>query len=233
MLPSFLALYLGSRDGPEVSLAVRAAHGFVTGTALTSGFASVFVVAGALVSIGLRSLVQMLPWTAMLIAAGLLTMGLLLLLGHHVSLTAASRVRLDGRPGRGQGRVVLFGAGYAFASLSCTLAVFLIVVSQAMATVDPMRLLAVFGAYVAGSATVLLSLSLSVALAKAAVTKVARWLAPFVSRLGGVLLLALGVDLVLAVLAAIGILLFMARREPPCTGAGSTARLTRNRDHTR
>jgi hypothetical protein len=89
--------------------------------------------------------------------------------------------------------VVLFGASYAVASLSCTLAVFLIVVSQAVAATNPVRMLAVFGAYAAGSATVLVALSLSAALAKAAVARNVRWLAPLVSRLAGALLAASGV----------------------------------------
>jgi cytochrome c-type biogenesis protein len=197
MLPGFLSLYLGSEDTGERSALARGAQGFRVGLALTGGFASVFVVAGLILSIGLRSFVHVIPWVAVVIAVALVLVGMAMVFGGHVGLTAASRVRVDGRSAEGCGRVVLFGASYAVASLSCTLAVFLIVVGQAVAAANPIRVLAVFGAYAAGSATVLVALSLSVALAKAAVARTVRWLAPVVSRLTGVLLTASGVYLVI------------------------------------
>lgn len=197
MLPSFLSLYLGSEDTGERSALVRSAQGFRVGLALTGGFAGVFVLAGLILSLGLRWFVHVIPWVAVVIAVALVLIGIAMLLGRHIGVTAASRVRVDGGPAESYGRVVLFGASYAVASLSCTLAVFLIVVSQALAAADPIRVLAVFGAYAAGSATVLVALSLSVVLAKAAVARAVRWLAPVVSRLAGVLLTASGVYLVI------------------------------------
>lgn len=204
MLPSFLSLYLGSSDGGERSLLARGAQGFRVGLALTAGFASVFIVAGLILSIGLRSFVHVIPWVALVIAVGLIGLGAAMLLGRHVGLTAASRVSVGGGPAEGYRRVVLFGATYAFASLSCTLAVFLIVVSQAVAVANPVRVLAVFGAYAAGSATVLVALSLSVALAKGAVARGVRRLAPAVNRLAGALLVASGAYLVLYWYPALG-----------------------------
>jgi cytochrome c-type biogenesis protein len=204
MLPSFLSLYLGSSDSGERSALARGAQGFRVGLALTGGFAGVFVVAGLIISLGLRSFVHVIPWVALVVAAALVVLGAALLLGAHVGLTAASRVAVDGRGADGYRRVALFGAAYAFASLSCTLAVFLVVVSQAIAAANPIRVLAVFGAYAAGSATVLLALSLSVALAKAAVARAVRWIAPAVNRLAGALLLASGVYLVLYWLPLLG-----------------------------
>ncbi|HLH64868.1 MAG TPA: cytochrome c biogenesis protein CcdA [Solirubrobacteraceae bacterium] len=197
MLPGFLSLYLGSADTAERPALARGAQGFRVGLALTGGFAGAFVIAGLILSIGLRWFVHVIPWVAVAIAAALVLVGIAMLLGRHVGLTAASRVRVDGRSVEGYCRVVLFGASYAVASLSCTLAVFLIVVGQAVAAADPIRLLAVFGAYAAGSATVLVALSLSVALAKAVVARAVRWLAPVVSRLAGALLAASGVYLVI------------------------------------
>jgi cytochrome c-type biogenesis protein len=196
MLPSFLSLYLGSEDITERSVLARCAQGFLIGLALTGGFASVFVVAGLILSLGLRSFVHVIPWVAVVIAVALVLVGVAMLLGRHVGLTAVSRVAVDGWSADSYGRVVLFGASYAVASLSCTLAVFLIVVSQAVAAVNPIRVLAVFGAYAAGSATVLVALSLSVALTKAVVIRALRRLAPIVSRLAGALLAASGVYLV-------------------------------------
>jgi len=197
MLSSSLSPYLGSADTRERSALTRSAQGFRAGPSLTGGFAGVFVLAGLILSLGLCWFMHVIPWAAVVIALALVLVGIAMLLVRHVGLTAASRVRVDGRPAEGYGRVVLFGASYAVASLSCTLAVFLIVVSQALVAVDPIRVLAVFGAFAAGSATVLVALSLSVVLAKAAVARAVRWLAPLISRLAGALLTASGVYLVI------------------------------------
>ena len=197
MLPSFLSLYLGSSDDLERSLLARSAQGFRVGLALTAGFASVFVLAGLILSIGLQSFIHVIPWVAVVIAAALVLVGVAMLLGYHVGLTAASRVRVESGSADGYGRVVLFGASYAIASLSCTIAVFLIVVSQAVAASNPLRVIVVFASYAAGTATVLIALSLSAALAKAAVARAVRWLVPVVNRVAGGLLAASGVYLII------------------------------------
>jgi hypothetical protein len=66
--------------------------------------------------------------------------------------------------------MVAFGAAYAFASLSCTLAVLLSVIAQALATDNLAQLVAVFAAYAAGAATLLMALALSAAFAKQGLT---------------------------------------------------------------
>lgn len=197
MLPSFLSLYLGSADKAERSVLARGAQGFRVGLALTAGFASVFVIAGLILSLGLRSFMDLIPWAAVAIAAALILLGVAMLCGHHVGLTAASRMRVGGKRPGGYGRVLLFGASYAVASLSCTIAIFLTVVSQAATAANPLRMLVVFGSYVAGTATVLVALSLSIALAKATVALAVRSWASVINRLAGALLSASGVYLVI------------------------------------
>jgi cytochrome c-type biogenesis protein len=114
-----------------------------------------------------------------------------------VALVAASRVKVGSGYAEGYRRVAAFGVTYALASLSCTLAVFLAVVGQALAVDNPLRFVAVFAAYAAGSATVLIALSLSAALAKGALARTVRRLAPVVNRLAGALLAASGAYLIL------------------------------------
>lgn len=92
--------------------------------------------------------------------------------------------------------MVVFGAAYALASLSCTLAVLLAVVAQALATASLVGMLGVFAAYAAGAATVLTGLALSVALAQQALARSIGRLLPLAGRLGGLLLVASGLYLV-------------------------------------
>lgn len=187
MLPSFLAFYLGDGEGAaaERGLLARWGGGFAVGLVLSAAFASVFVVAGVVVSIGIRELLDVVPWVAAAIGAILLALGVAMLAGRHVGLTAADRVRVDRGASHGYRRVALFGIGYALASLSCTLAVFLIVAGQASTVGDPLGMAAVFAAFAAGAATVLVAVCLSAALARGALVRALRRALPLANRLAG------------------------------------------------
>lgn len=198
MLPSFLTFYLGAHEnGDQDSLLARARQGLTVGAVLSISFGAVFVVAGLLVSAGLRAVIEIVPWVAVAVALALLAVGAAMLAGRHVGLTSASRVGVTAGSRGGHRRVALFGVTYALASLSCTLAVFLVVVGQALAVADPVQLVAVFGAYTAGSASLLIALSLSAALAKGALARTVRRLLPAINRISGALLVGSAVYLLL------------------------------------
>ncbi len=198
MLPSFLTFYLGAheQDGDR-SLVARVRQGLTVGAVLSLAFGAVFVVVGLLVTAGLRTVIEIVPWVAVGVAFTLLAVGAAMLAGRHVGLTSASRVTVRTGERGGHRRVALFGVTYALASLSCTLAVFLVVVGQALAVADPLQLVAVFAAYAAGSASLLIALSLSAALAKGALARGVRRLLPVINRVSGGLLVASGVYLLL------------------------------------
>ncbi|MDP9452709.1 MAG: cytochrome C biogenesis protein [Actinomycetota bacterium] len=198
VLPAFLAYYVGESDdiggAGRPSLLARLGRGFSVGFAVSAGFAAVFTASGLLVSLGLRSLVRAVPWAAVGIGGVLVLVGLALVAGRQVGL----RVGKDLGPGQGRScrRMVGFGAGYAVASLSCTLAVLLAVVAQATATSNPFQLAAVFIAYGAGAASVLVSLTVSASLAKATVATAIKRILPVVNRLGGAVLVISGAYLI-------------------------------------
>ena len=125
LLPSFLSFYLGADEQtPTAGVLARARQGFAVGLVLSGSFAAVFVITGLVVTAGLRSVLQALPWVAFAIGVALIVLGLVMLAGRRVSLLAAVRLQ-PGTAGRaGYRRVVAFGVAYALASLSCTLAVF-------------------------------------------------------------------------------------------------------------
>lgn len=197
MLPAFIAYYLGDEDNSagQVSLAARLGQGLAVGAAVSAGFAGTFTAAGLLVAFGLRSLVGAVPWAAVVIGVLLVALGLVMLTGRQLKLTL--RRNLGPGQGRGYRRMIAFGAGYAVASLSCTLAVLLAVVAQATATANPLQLIAVFLAYALGASTVLVGLTVTAALAKATVARGIRRLLPYATRLGGVVLTLSGSYLVL------------------------------------
>lgn len=202
MLPAFLAFYLGEDDFPPGQQAGRLANGLAVGAAVSAGFAGVFIIAGLIVSAGLRSLVGYVPWVAVVIGGALVAVGAAMVAGRHIGVSFGEHFR----PGaeRSWRRMVIFGAAYAVASLSCTLAVLLAVVAQALATHNPLQMLAVFGAYGAGSATVLTALAVAVAGAKAGLAGVIKRLLPVAGRLAGAVLVLSGAYLMSYWLPALG-----------------------------
>ncbi len=199
MLPAFLAYFIGQPAGsssPEVAddaLFGRLARGFTVGALVSAGFAGVFMTTTLVVSVGLRPVLRYLPMVAVAIGVTLVGLGLTMIGGRRVGMPVRNR----SGPSRDiSGRAIMaFGAAYALVSLSCTLAILLAVVAQALATSNILGTLGVLVAYGAGSATVLVSLSVSAALANDALTNKMRRLLPLVQRLGGVLLVGSGLYL--------------------------------------
>ena len=184
VLPAFLAYYLGQKaDAGPQPLTVRLVRGVGAGAALSAGFAAVFTVAGLLLAAGLRLIIGAVPWIAVAVGAGLIALGLMLLAGRKVGLA----VNANGLAGRDRGvrGLVLFGAAYALASLSCTIAVLLAVVGQALAAADLLAVVAVFAAYSLGAASVLVLLTVSAAVASGAMARVVRRALPYVGRVSG------------------------------------------------
>jgi cytochrome c-type biogenesis protein len=197
MLPAFLSFYLGASDPDraQVTPGGRVGHGLAVGLAVSAGFAGVFVAAALLAAAGLGVLVRLVPWAAVGIGLALVGLGGWLLAGRRLGLTVPSRLHPEA--GRSYRRIVAFGGAYALASLSCTLAVLLALIGQALATASPLRLAGVLAGYVVGAAAVLMAVSVSVAVGERALVGLLRRLLPFVGRLGGGLLVVSGAYLVI------------------------------------
>jgi len=195
MLPAFLAYYLGATHADQpATLSRKLAQGLRIGTAVSAGFVAVFTVVGLLVAAGLRFLIGAVPWFAIVIGIVLAGLGLALLFGRRLAVGLdANRLM---RPGAGPRSMVTFGAAYAVASLSCTLAVLLAVIGSTLASSGVLLLLGVFVAYGAGASTILLLLSISTALASGALERGLRRVARVIDRVAGGILLLSGVYLV-------------------------------------
>jgi len=186
LLPAVLtATTAGRTDGSE-GLLPRLAGGLRAGLALTVGFTGTFTAIGLLLTVGVRSVFSVVPWMAAAIGAVLALVGIAMLLGWHPTVRITTYPP-DTRQATSFGGLVTFGAGYAIASVSCTLAVLLAVITQAAAT-NWIGVLAVFTAYAAGSALLLVTLALSASAAATALTRIMRGVAPYASRIAGALL---------------------------------------------
>lgn len=197
MLPTYLAYFIGSGPGTGPKRPLLA--GLRAGVALSAGFAVVFVTVGLLVAVGLRSIASALPWAVVVMGAVIVIAGLGMLFGWQLPGTRLNLNRFLKTDGTGSGLKGVFGYGvaYAVAALSCSLALLLAVVAQAVSTGSLLGLLAVFAAYALGSSVVLILLSLGAAVARDALARHVRRLLPYINRLGGAALVLAGAYLLL------------------------------------
>ncbi|HSH83379.1 MAG TPA: cytochrome c biogenesis protein CcdA [Herpetosiphonaceae bacterium] len=191
MLPAYVSYYLGAKEPEFGDRAIfhRLVRSLLLGLAITAGFVLLFGAVGLVISAGGRALIRLVPWAAAGIGLVLILIGVALLWGRrlHVPTVNIGVARAPGWRG-----IFLFGIGYAIASLSCTLPIFLVVVGSTLATTGVLGGLLMFLAYALGMGTVLTAITVGTGLLKGAVTRGLRQVVPYVERLSAVMLILAG-----------------------------------------
>lgn len=190
MLPAFASFVIGDADVDQVpaALGLRMWRAVRLGATVSVAFIAVFATTGLVFTYVSRQVVAVVPWLAVAVGAVLLLYGLAVVSGR-----GKLRVRLPNpAEGRGNNRsALLFGVGYAVASLSCTLPVFMTVVAGTLVTQGVASGVGGFAAYGAGMGTIVFAVAISMALARDGLVG---WLRRFSRHLervsGGVLALA-------------------------------------------
>ncbi len=194
VLPAFLAYNMADSGGVVGSSSSRLVRALRVGLGVSVGFALTFLAAGLLVSAGLRSLVDAVPWFGLVVGMSLVVLGLGMVAGRRMGPAIPVGSLL--RPGAGAGRTAAFGTGYALTQLACGMAGLLAVVAQGMANSSIFGTAAVFVAFSAGSTSLLVLLALSTALMSDALARGVRHVLPVVTRLSGAVLAVSGAYLV-------------------------------------
>jgi len=192
MLPAYLGWFISGdeRDRPAGAAVARAV---VVALSVSIGFVAVFGALGALATAAAAQVEEVTPWVTPVVGLVLVGVGVALAAGRSVKVPLP---RLDrGGGGRGAAAMVLYGASYAVASVSCALGVFLVHVSTTFGRgwATGLTQMAGFGA---GFSLVLVALSVSVALARGSLTAVVRRASAYAGRIGGGLLVATGLYLI-------------------------------------
>jgi len=201
MLPPYISYILGrgrEREGEE-SYLTGALRGLAAGGAMTGGFLTIFVVFGLLFSYLGRAIAAAIPWIVVLIGAGLILLGATMLSGRPLPrLELGHMFRLSGLGGKRHGAFYFFGFGlaYALASLSCTLPIFLIIVSQTFASANPLAGLLAFILYAAGMGLVVIVISVATFLSREFLIKQLARLAPWVEKGAALVIIAAGAYLI-------------------------------------
>lgn len=188
MLPAYLALVVsGASEQSRTRLLTRAV---VSSAMMTLGFVTVFGLFGLAFSVVASSVQRYLPFVTVAIGLALVVLGALLLMGREITLLIPKPSR--GAPNRHIGSMFGYGVAYAIASLSCTIGPFLAVAGSTLRSGDLVEGVTAFLAYAAGMGLVVTVLAIGTALASDVVTRRARSLLPHASRLGGALLVLVG-----------------------------------------
>ncbi|MDD7811540.1 cytochrome c biogenesis CcdA family protein [Mycobacterium sp. CSUR Q5927] len=186
-LPGYLGLVIAdSRDTSRPVALARAGAATVT---MSAGFLTVFGIFGLAVSPLITSAQKYLPFATVVIGVLLLAMGGWLLAGRDISVLLPTA---GGTPTARLGSMYGYGVGYAVASLSCTIAPFLAVISTTFHQGSTLAGALAFLAYAAGMSITVGVAALAVALAGSSATSALRRVLPYVGRIAGVIVLLTG-----------------------------------------
>lgn len=188
MLPAYLSYFIGIEDHSGRAAPARSA--LTVGAVVSSGFIFVFGVAGVLITLGLRFVIDLIPWFAIVVGFGVIGLGIAMLFGYQLSvgLPKAKRARTD----KGYRSVFAFGVSYAVASLSCTLPVFLTVVATQVTRGSFVGGIATFLAYGAGMSLVLVGVTVALAFGKQGLVARLKSSMKYIGKVSGALLILAG-----------------------------------------
>ena len=200
MLPAYLGLYLGDDSGEDSALGVaaRLRRSVVVGSTMTAGFVLLFTVVGFPIALGARGISDVFPWLGLSIGVLLAVGGAYLLSGGKLYNNLA--VRLSNKvPGASSGGVrgyFTFGVGYGMASLGCALPIFLAVIGTTFTADTFLYFLLQLSLYGMGMGSVILALTLNIAVFRGAMVRGLRRALPHIGTISAVLLLLSGAFLV-------------------------------------
>ncbi|HEX8632444.1 MAG TPA: cytochrome c biogenesis CcdA family protein [Catenuloplanes sp.] len=189
LLPAYLSLLVLDDAAPGRFGGITRALSATA--AMTLGFVAVFGLFGLVLAPVAGQIQRHLPWFTAGLGVLLAAMGVWLLTGRTLP---GLRLPVPGQAAvtRSWPSMVAYGVAYAAASLSCTIGPFLAIVVASARAGSAVEGVALFVAYAAGMGLVVGAAALAVAVAHQSLLGRVRRLAPVISRLAGVLLLAAG-----------------------------------------
>ena len=188
LLPAYLSLLvIGDSTGSRRSAVGRALA--LTG-AMTLGFVAVFGIFGLVVAPVAAGVQRYLPWVTVVLGCALLLLGIWLVAGRALPTIGWSPrgPRLTRRFASMAG----FGAAYAVASLTCTIAPFLAIVVASFRASSAWTGAALFVAYALGMGLMVGAASVAVALARSSLVSRLQRAGRWVPRAAGVLMVVVG-----------------------------------------
>ncbi len=201
ILPAFLTMYLTDQQGDaniqdsvfrEILRSLSKA--IYVSAALGAGFVLLFGVTGLAISAGAQTVVNIFPWIGFLLGFVMAGLGAYLFAGgtmyNYKAQAAASTIgNVSDTSIKGY---FLFGISYAIASLSCTLPIFIGLISSSLARGGILQATSQFLAYALGMTFVITILTIGIAMSKSANGTQIRRIMPYVSPISAGILIVIG-----------------------------------------
>jgi len=225
MLPAYLLLVVRGQQSSERSAAIQVREATPKGPinavgralAATVGMAlgclTVFGLFGVLTISAATTVQRYLPYGTVVIGVVLLALGIWLLSGRELTALTPRPLGVRWAPTVRLGSMYGYGVSYAIASLSCTIGPFLAVTAAGFRSGSLLTGVSIYLAYVAGLTLVVGVLAIAAATASSALADRLRRILPFVDRIGGALLVLVG--LYVAYYGLYELRLFSATRANP------------------
>ena len=191
LLPAYLTLVVRTERAGVLTAVGRA---LAATLAMTLGFLAAFGAFGLLTVTIAATVQRFLPYVTIAIGISLVALGIWLLIGRDLAVLTP-RSLLAGRrraPTARLGSMFGYGLGYAVASLSCTIGPFLAVTGATFRGGPVLDGLMIYLAYAAGFGLLVGVLAVAVAFASSALIDRMRRILPYINRISGALLVAVG-----------------------------------------
>ena len=201
MLPAYLGLYLSESDAAgagESSVGTRLLRALLVGATVSVGFVVLFAAVGTPIGFGARGVADAFPWIGLIIGVLLVVAGAYLLSGGKLynNFAASISARFGNANSKSVRSYFMFGLAYGTASLSCTLPIFLAVIGGTFTAETFLDSVLQFILYGLGMGSVILTLTIGMALFKGAVAGGLRKALPHVGTISAVMLLIAGTFIV-------------------------------------
>lgn len=197
MLPAYLSFFVGLDEEETPDRHVVIGRALKIGFLVSTGFLAVFGAAGILIRLGGEAFQDLfasgLSWIALVTGAGVVALGVWLLLGNSIKVRIPN-FRANTKS-QGARSLFVFGVSYALASLSCAFPIF----AGVIATSFGQNLLEGIGSFVAyslGMAAIVMALTLGLALGKDSVIHHLRRASHRFNQVSGVVLVLAGAFIV-------------------------------------
>ena len=196
MLPAYLGLYVGNQGDARLNLnsLPQLKKALLVGSVVAAGLILLFTTVGAIIALGGWAFVGIMPWLGLGVGTTMIGLGSWLLCGgklySNLPSQAAARI---GNPNRiGVKGYFLFGISYGTASLSCTLPIFLAVVSSSLVTSGLLPAIGQFVLYGLGMGVVILFLTIAIAMFKGAMVDGIRRIQPHIQYFSAAVVILAG-----------------------------------------
>ena len=201
LLPVYITYYFKNEGLEKSTIFKRIFIGLLFGLTVSLGFAAVFSLIGAVVSLIGTGILRYVGWSDLFIGILLIIIGFIYLFNFNARINL-NRLTIIGEKLKSNklknkyASFFLYGMGFAIASLACTLPIFLLVVTNAIKASGFFNGVVIFLIYAAGMSFFMILFSLGVALSKTIIEKTLKKWMPYIYKLGAIIVIVAGAYLI-------------------------------------